>query len=273
MLLNSTLLSVWCYAFGGLEVRDQRFWSCIDWVSERSKGAFGLVIEETALLEEKGHILFATGLVHSQSPTSDTQKSTYTITFDFADVRGARICHRNHLDQVRLSDWLCLGRCEESSQPNVPVCAQPYQTLGCDDCGAPNEGPFLPANMFIVQVLGKIISQKDGPDNSKGPNISMQVTWHCSKSVDVLQKLSRAQTRIMQSCRCDHRIIYKRSHCAYPSRDARLAEDWFWLKGKKKGSVDEVSSSSQNSRSTMSVASIRRSENGGNMLGITCRQQ
>lgn len=51
--------------------------------------------------------------------------------------------------------------------------AQPDQTLRGDYRSAPNEGPFLPANVLIVEILREIVSQEDGPDDDERPHVGM----------------------------------------------------------------------------------------------------
>lgn len=55
---------------------------------------------------------------------------------------------------------------------------QPDQTLRGDYCSAPNEGPFLAANVLVVEILRQIVSQEDGPDDDERPHVGMQGEWH-----------------------------------------------------------------------------------------------
>ncbi len=57
--------------------------------------------------------------------------------------------------------------------------AQPEQTLRRYDCSTPNKGPFLAPDVFCIQILREIVSKEDGPDDGEGPNVSVEVEWHC----------------------------------------------------------------------------------------------
>lgn len=103
------------------------------------------------------------------SPTC--QSTTHIICLNLADVRRTRVRNGDQLDQLCFPYRCRLGRSEESLEIDVPMRAQPYQTLNRDDGTAPNKGPFLATNMLIVQVFGEVVTEEDGPYYRKGPDV------------------------------------------------------------------------------------------------------
>lgn len=72
--------------------------------------------------------------------------------------------------------------------------AQPKQALYRDDGSAPDKGPFRTSDVFIIKVWGEEVSQEDGPDDCKGPDVGMQVERHYMGSVSRFGYQGRGKT-------------------------------------------------------------------------------
>lgn len=112
---------------------------------------------------------------YCQRHSNDLGGFTYIISDDLTDLGRSGICNWQDLDQLGVLHSLGGGRREQRFQVDVPVGAEPNQTLYSDYCAAPDKGPFLASNMLIVQLLGKVVSEEDGPNDHKRPDISVQV--------------------------------------------------------------------------------------------------
>lgn len=74
---------------------------------------------------------------------------------------------------------------------DAPVCAQPDDGLKSDDSAGPYDGPFLGAEVVLVEARGEIVADKDGPDDGKRPNIGVEVCWEWR------EKLGRLDLRVV----------------------------------------------------------------------------
>jgi hypothetical protein len=104
---------------------------------------------------------------------------TYGIPINLANLSRPSICNGKNLDQLGILDFRCRSRGEERLQVHVPVGAQPDQTLRRDDRSTPNERPFLTTNMLAIQIFRDVVSEEDGPDDRKRPDIGMEVERYC----------------------------------------------------------------------------------------------
>ena len=104
---------------------------------------------------------------------SAAQEGTYIVTLDLADIGDAGVGGGDDLDELRILNRVRPLRGELSPEVDAPVGAEPHQALNRDDGSDPDEGPFLGADVLLVQLRAHVVAQEDGPDDRKRPYIGV----------------------------------------------------------------------------------------------------
>lgn len=90
-----------------------------------------------------------------------------------ANVGSSSVSNRDDLDGFGIIDGARSVSGKASSEVDVPVRAKPDQALDGDDGSDPDKGPFLSADMFLVELGAEVVSQEDGPYYYERPNIGV----------------------------------------------------------------------------------------------------
>lgn len=88
---------------------------------------------------------------------------------------GSGVGDGNNLDQLGIVNVLGLGRPELALEVDAPVGAQPEQRLDAEDGAAPHKGPLLGANVLLVEFIGEVVAEEDGPGDGERPHVGVQV--------------------------------------------------------------------------------------------------
>lgn len=116
----------------------------------------------------------------------ETANETHLISHQLADFARAGVSDRKNFDQQGILDIFGLACGESRIESHAPVRAEPDKRLDRDDGSAPHKRPFRAANVLLVEILGEIVSKKDGPDNGKGPDVGVEVEWQRTKQFRML---------------------------------------------------------------------------------------
>lgn len=103
------------------------------------------------------------------------EESPHLVANQLANLGRPGVGDGNDLDQLRILNVLGLGGLEASLKANAPVGAEPCQGLEGDDGTTPEDGPFLCANVLLVEVGRQVEGQEDGPDDGERPDVGVEV--------------------------------------------------------------------------------------------------
>ena len=80
--------------------------------------------------------------------------ATYIVSDDGPNFCGACIRYRNDLDELSISDSLCLQCGEKRIHVDIPFCTEPGEGLRSDDGPSPDKSPLRASNVSLVPLLG-----------------------------------------------------------------------------------------------------------------------
>ena len=163
-----------------LELPDDRLGLRINGIVEGVEGLAGLIVEETALLEEERDVDLVSNLVTVQLKCSRARNypqvaKSYLLSEQLADLSRPRVGDGDDLDQLRILHVLRLRGREERLEADAPVGAQPHERLQGDDGAAPDVRPLRRANVLLVEGGRQVVAQEDGPEYGEWPDVGVEV--------------------------------------------------------------------------------------------------
>lgn len=131
------------------------------------------------------------------APTQSSEAmDAYLVTEQLANFGRAGVGNGNNLDLLSILDVLDLLRLEDGLEGNAPVRAEPEKGLDGDDGANPDKSPFRRADVLLVELRAEKVTNEDGPDDGKGPDVGMEV-----------QRQRAQQLRLL-----DLRVVDERRH-------------------------------------------------------------
>ena len=117
---------------GLLECAEVRPRLLVDVVGQGGKDILFLIVEKAAFLEQERRIFLTTDLQLSVTRQYPAMWGTHIISGYRTDFRRARVRDRNDLDQLGISDSVCLCSRKQRVYVDVPFCRKPGQRLRGD---------------------------------------------------------------------------------------------------------------------------------------------